>query len=61
MTAVIIGEGGLHFGENFEVHFGDGCMRNVQCNIDVSINSTLALEPAQETSGWYSTGDHESR
>ena len=46
VTAVI--GGGLHFGENFEVHFGDGCMRNMQWNIDAITNSTFALEPAQE-------------
>lgn len=40
--------GGVHFGKNFEIHFGEGCMRNMQCNIDVSTNSTFALEPAQE-------------
>ena len=34
--------------ENFEVHFGEGCRRNMQSNIDVSTNLTFALELAQE-------------
>jgi len=40
--------GRLHFGENFEVHFGEGCMRNMQSNIEVSASLTFALELAQE-------------
>jgi hypothetical protein len=42
------GVGKLHFGENFEVHFGEGCMRNMQFDIDVSTNLIFALELVQE-------------
>jgi len=29
------------------VHFGDGCMRNMQYNVDIITNLTFALEPSQ--------------
>jgi hypothetical protein len=49
VTAVIMDNWGGDYilAENFEVNFGEGCMRNMQCNISVSTNSTFALELVQ--------------